>query len=75
MITQTKTQSTFTHLIKFFRYFIVIAFIISAIITPPDPLSQILLAAPLIALYSFSIGIAWFITKLKREKKESSPAS
>jgi sec-independent protein translocase protein TatC len=31
-------------LIKFSRYFIVIAFVIAAIITPPDPMSQLLLA-------------------------------
>lgn len=55
-----------THLIKFFRYFIVVAFIVSAIITPPDPLSQILLAAPLIGLYTFSIGIAWLVARKKQ---------
>ena len=35
---------THHHLIKFTRVFIVIAFVIAAIITPPDPLSQLLLA-------------------------------
>ena len=50
---------THTHLIKFFRYFIVIAFIIAAIFTPPDPMSQFLLAVPLCVLYGISIGIAW----------------
>ena len=54
-----------THLIKFFRYFIVIAFIVAAVITPPDPLSQILLAAPLIGLYIFSIGIAWLVARTR----------
>lgn len=48
-----------THLIKFARYFIVIAFILGAIITPPDPMSQLLLAIPLCVLYTISIGIAW----------------
>lgn len=57
-----------THLIKFARYFIVIAFILSAIITPPDPLSQILLAAPLILLYTLSIGIAWLVDKRPKKK-------
>ena len=47
-----------THLIKFFRYFVVIAFILAAVITPPDIISQLLLAGPLILLYSISIGIA-----------------
>jgi sec-independent protein translocase protein TatC len=58
-----------THLIKFFRYFVVIAFIVSAVITPPDPLSQILLAAPLILLYGFSIGIAWLVAKRPWKKR------
>jgi sec-independent protein translocase protein TatC len=50
-----------THLIKFARYFIVIAFFISAIITPPDVMSQLLLALPLCLLYVVSIGIAWLM--------------
>jgi sec-independent protein translocase protein TatC len=33
------------------RYFIVIAFVIAAVLTPPDVLSQLSLAVPLIALY------------------------
>lgn len=56
-----------THLIKFFRYFVVIAFIIAAIITPPDPLSQILLAAPLVGLYTVSIGIAWLVARKRAQ--------
>jgi sec-independent protein translocase protein TatC len=58
---------THRHLIKFFRYFIVVAFIISAIVTPPDPLSQILLAVPLIGLYGVSIGVSWLFT-MNRER-------
>jgi sec-independent protein translocase protein TatC len=37
------------------RYFIVLAFIISAVLTPPDILSQCSLAIPLLALYEGSI--------------------
>jgi len=58
---------THRHLIKFFRYFIVVAFIISAILTPPDPMSQILMAVPLIGLYGVGIGVAWLIT-VNRER-------
>lgn len=61
---------THRHLIKFFRYFIVVAFIISAILTPPDPMSQILMAVPLIALYGVSILVSWAIT-ISREKAKS----
>ena len=37
------------------RYFIVVAFIIAAVLTPPDVLSQCSLALPLLALYEGSI--------------------
>jgi sec-independent protein translocase protein TatC len=60
---------THRHLIKFFRYFIVVAFIIAAVLTPPDPMSQILMAVPLVGLYGVSIGVAWFITKGRERRK------
>jgi sec-independent protein translocase protein TatC len=37
------------------RYFIVVAFVIAAVLTPPDVLSQSSLALPLLALYEGSI--------------------
>ena len=37
------------------RYAIVIIFIVAAILTPPDVMSQIILAVPLLALYEISI--------------------
>lgn len=58
---------THRHLIKFFRYFIVVAFVIAAVLTPPDPMSQVMMAVPLIGLYGVSIGVAWAIT-MAREK-------
>jgi len=60
---------THRHLIKFFRYFIVVAFIISAVLTPPDPMSQILMAVPLIALYGVSILVSWAITVSRERNK------
>jgi sec-independent protein translocase protein TatC len=42
-------------LIKYRRHAIVINFIFSAIITPPDVISQIMLAIPMIVLYEVSI--------------------
>lgn len=40
------------------RYFIILLFIISAMLTPPDVITQILLAVPLIVLYEISILFA-----------------
>lgn len=42
------------------RYAILIAFILAAILTPPDVLSQFLLAIPLILLYELSLIAIWF---------------
>jgi len=52
-------------------YFIVIAFIISAVLTPPDVITQLFMAGPLIVLYNASIGIAWFFQRKKRKKASS----
>lgn len=50
------------------KFAIVIAFIVAAILTPPDPLSQIGLAIPAIILYEISIITARMIEK-KREQR------
>lgn len=42
-----------------FRYAILVMFVMAAVLTPPDVVSQLLLAGPLIALYVLSIGIAY----------------
>lgn len=51
-----------------FRYAIVIIFVVAAILTPPDVLTQTLMAGPLTVLYFLSIGVAWMFTTKKREK-------
>ena len=42
-------------MISFFKYAIVIIFVVAALLTPPDVLTQMLMAGPLIILYGFSI--------------------
>ena len=58
------------NLSDFFRYAIVIIFIFAAVMTPPDILSQFMLAAPLIVLYLLSIFIAKMINPYKQEDDE-----
>ena len=42
----------------FFRYAIIVIFIVAALLTPgPDPVSQLMMALPLLLLYVVSIGI------------------
>ena len=45
-------------LISFFRYAIIIIFLVAALLTPPDLLTQFLMAGPLIILYGVSILVA-----------------
>ncbi len=42
----------------FFKYAIILIFVLSALLTPPDVLTQFLMAGPLILLYGVSIMIA-----------------
>ena len=48
-------------------YFIVGAFVVAAIVTPPDVLSQLLLATPMCLLYELGILAARFVGKRKPE--------
>ncbi len=41
------------------RYAIVTTMILSAFITPPDPVSLVMMTIPLIILYEISIGVSW----------------
>jgi sec-independent protein translocase protein TatC len=49
------------------KYAILFAFVLSAILTPPDPFTQCLMAGPLIVLYEVGIWVAFFFGK--REKR------
>jgi sec-independent protein translocase protein TatC len=48
-------------LLNWFRHAVVLIFVVAAILTPPDVLTQILMAGPLLILYGVSIGIAWWV--------------
>jgi sec-independent protein translocase protein TatC len=54
------------------RYFIVGAFIIAAVLTPPDVLSQMSLAIPLMALYEGSI---WSVRWVEKKAKTSAAST
>ncbi|MGN7613473.1 twin-arginine translocase subunit TatC [Magnetococcales bacterium HHB-1] len=51
------------------RYQIVFAFVLAAILTPPDPFTQVFLAIPIIGMYEFSIFAGRRIERA-REKEE-----
>ena len=54
----------------FFRYAIVGIFIFAAIMTPPDVLSQFMLAVPLIGLYTLSILIAKLVNPASKSNED-----
>lgn len=43
------------------RYAVLLIFVIAAVLTPPDPVSQVLLAIPLLGLYELSILVAGLV--------------
>ena len=53
------------------RYVIVIIFAMAAILTPPDPITQVGLAIPLLLLYELSIFTVKFTEKKKEEEIEN----
>jgi sec-independent protein translocase protein TatC len=46
-------------MLKYFRYAVLAIFVVSAALTPPDMISQFLLAIPLLLLYGLSIGVSY----------------
>jgi sec-independent protein translocase protein TatC len=56
---------------SFFRFALVIIFVIAALLTPgPDPVSQLLMALPLCALYALSIGVCALAAPKKMMNQE-----
>lgn len=65
---------THVHLITYWRHSVVVSFIVAAILTPPDVVTQVMMAVPLVVLYSLSIIVAWYFTR-QRQKKEAAEAA
>ena len=62
-------------LLKHFRYAILAIFVIAAIICPmQDPLSMCLFASPMLVLYFFGVGIAYYVHPARRKARETTAA-
>ena len=55
----------------FFKYAVVLIFMMSALLTPPDVITQFLMAGPLIILYGVSIYIAKIFNPAEEEVEET----
>lgn len=62
--------------LKDFRgYFIVVAFVIAAVVTPPDVISQLALAVPMCLLYEVGIwGAHWFVSATRKPEPSDDKA-
>jgi sec-independent protein translocase protein TatC len=61
-------------MLRQFRYAILVIFVIAAALTPPDFISQFLLAIPLLLLYGLSIAVSYFFRQEAREVPAGSDA-
>jgi len=53
-------------LLKQWRYAVVLTFVVAAVLTPPDVISQVMMAVPIVVLYIGSVLVA-YITVRKKE--------
>jgi sec-independent protein translocase protein TatC len=54
-------------MIKYRKFALIIVLTLSAIITPPDVASQIIVAIPIVILYQISIYISRFVLKKENQ--------
>ncbi|ARS27435.1 twin-arginine translocase subunit TatC [Sphingomonas sp. KC8] len=57
------------------RYAIVAAFAIAAVLTPPDVVSQLILAVPLVLLYELALIAIWFTEKRRARSQPEDAAA
>lgn len=60
-------------LLSFFRWWLIIAAIISAVLTPPDVGSQMMMLVPLLGLYLLSVGLAFLISLFQSKEDTAVP--
>ena len=64
---------TASYLARNIKYAVLLIFIFAAVLTPTgDPVTLTMMAAPMIALYGLSIGIAWVVRRGDRPDKDNS---
>lgn len=56
------------------RYVIVISFVLGAILTTPEVITQVLMAIPLMMLYEASVWIAWYWDRKERKRAAAEQA-
>ncbi|MBN9438586.1 twin-arginine translocase subunit TatC [Bosea sp. (in: a-proteobacteria)] len=57
------------------RYAIVFVFVVAAVLTPPDVISQLMLAVPMLLLYELSVFAVRHVEKKREDKKAAEEAA
>jgi sec-independent protein translocase protein TatC len=60
---------------KGWRYAVFAVVVVAAVVTPPDPISQLLLSGPIVALYFVSIGCVKLIEARRKKDDEAAEAA
>jgi len=61
---------TARQLLSGFKYAVLLCFVLAAVLTPPDVISQILLAGPLLLLYLLGVGVAFLVNPGRERERE-----
>jgi len=48
-------------LLKYWKIAVLVMFVVAALLTPPEPISQLMMAGPMVVLYFISVGVARII--------------
>jgi len=75
LLTATNILS-WRHFVRYVKFFAVGAFILGAMFTPPDVISQVLMAIPLLVLYGIGTGLSFLMeaARRRREDEDEPPA-
>jgi sec-independent protein translocase protein TatC len=57
-------------LLRQWRFAVLIIFIVAAVLTPPDPVSQVLMALPVLLLYIGSVLVAYLAVRRRRNEDD-----
>lgn len=55
-------------LLRYWKPMILVFFVVGALLTPPEPITQVLMAGPMVGLYFASVGVAYIVGKDERER-------
>ncbi len=66
---------TARQMLSFTPYMVLVVFILAAVLTPPDVVSQFFLAVPMLVLYLLGVGAAFLVGRQKQAKEHEEAAS